>query len=765
MIINVTGARGAGKSTLVWAALDATSGFADVRRLELTGQSVTSALAGLRHRLSRMPISVRRGDAQGEDRTVLHLERADMLTRSARELFELVSGRGRIVIVLESVPRMRAPGVGVVYVGPLNAADAEELFRRRAGSVAAGFDRDKSSTAYIRRICAVVDANPLAIELAAVRLSMMSLAALATVLESPEHSLAILSRPATVVTGPARGVRADLAEGHEATSPAAQRLLDVLSVFEGSFGLEAVEAVSAGVLTHCYDSLGELLDLRLVELDSASGAGRYRLSRLVRGFAAERLAASGGRPAAQGRRATYYCELARRASAAFDDVEEDEAERILGEDFAEALAALRWLRGDDPRRALRLAADLGWAADRRGGSAGLMEVLVDLTRVELAGDQRPRRDALLWTAAIGSWSPLAADRSELIRGQLAEGVELARRLAEPLPLLRALRTQFVTTMALADIGSAIASCAEGIQVATRIGHVRWLGRFEIASGATQAVIRQYAEAARVGASGLARAIRSGDEEGIALGSLSLHAMPPEYVENRAELPPLEAVLEIFGNQRDVTYQAHTLATLAQEAIDAGDPVAAAEWTLRRLGTLGEEDLLHGLTICVMLGVHITRMHGDHVTGAHLHGSVASYVEPLLTIMAPVHAQLYRAGLDILRKALGDSEFDAQVARGQLLDRDRTLIEVTGYLRQVADAAPAAAQPCPRAEPHGVLTARELQVLCLLGRGLRNKEIAAELRVTPKTVMHHTVAIYRKLGVRGRLEAVTAATRCGLLPVS
>lgn len=769
-LINVTGARGMGKTRLVQGALDvAPTGFADIARLDLTGETVTSALAGLGHRLAAMPIAPRRGDRPyGAGRTLLHLDRADFLSRSGRELVELFAERGRAVVVLESVRQVRAPGIGVVHVGPLDPAAAEDLFRRTAESVGVRLGTDIVGAECIRRICAAVDANPLAIELAAVRLPSMSLAALATVLETPGRALAVLSRPATEATGSARAVQADLRESHEATSPAAHQLLDLLSVFDGSFGLGAVEAVREGALTNCYDALDELLDLRLVELDPVVGESRYRLSRLVRGYASERLAVSGLQSTVLARRAGYYADLARRAAVAFDNVEEGRAGRIVGGDFAEALAALSWLRGVDPAGALRLAADLGCQADLNGGGLGLRELLMDLTRTDLPGAEAPRRDALLWLAQMGSWSSLGADLSDFIGRQLAEGVDLARRLAEPLPLLRALRTQFATAVALGDIGSAMASCVEGIQLASGIGHVRWLGRFEIAMGATYAVLRQYDEAARVGASGLARAIRSGDQEGVALGSLSLHVMPAAQVANRAELPPLEGVLAIFGNQGDVAYQLHTLATLAQEAIDANDLQAAAGWALQRLEHVGTADLLHGLTVCVMLGVHISRLGGDHAISARLHGSVSSHVDPLLAVMAPVHVTLYRDGLDTLRAALGREQYDAQVARGRLLDREQTLLDLTGYLRGITAGRPEVAEPAPYAAADGrrvALTARERQVLDLLARGRRNKEIAVELKVTSKSVMHHTVAIYRKLGVRSRTEAVTTAARSGLLSIS
>ena len=52
---------------------------------------------------------------------------------------------------------------------------------------------------------------------------------------------------------------------------------------------------------------------------------------------------------------------------------------------------------------------------------------------------------------------------------------------------------------------------------------------------------------------------------------------------------------------------------------------------------------------------------------------------------------------------------------------------------------------------------------MLVDGSGNRELAVALGISPKTVMHHTVSIYRKLGVRGRTEAATVAVRAGLPP--
>jgi DNA-binding CsgD family transcriptional regulator len=80
-------------------------------------------------------------------------------------------------------------------------------------------------------------------------------------------------------------------------------------------------------------------------------------------------------------------------------------------------------------------------------------------------------------------------------------------------------------------------------------------------------------------------------------------------------------------------------------------------------------------------------------------------------------------------------------------------------RVVSTAAPAAALQAGAA-----LTARELDVLRLVARGLSNKEIAADLGITTHTVKYHLAAVLEKLGVRSRTEAVSLGVRKGLVPL-
>lgn len=99
--------------------------------------------------------------------------------------------------------------------------------------------------------------------------------------------------------------------------------------------------------------------------------------------------------------------------------------------------------------------------------------------------------------------------------------------------------------------------------------------------------------------------------------------------------------------------------------------------------------------------------------------------------------------------------DAEIALvGASADADLVLSE-----RVVRAAAPAT-----EASSGAALSARELEVLRLVARGLGNKEIAAELGITTHTVKYHLAALLEKLGVRSRTEAVSLGVRKGLVPL-
>jgi DNA-binding NarL/FixJ family response regulator len=196
-----------------------------------------------------------------------------------------------------------------------------------------------------------------------------------------------------------------------------------------------------------------------------------------------------------------------------------------------------------------------------------------------------------------------------------------------------------------------------------------------------------------------------------------------------------------------------------EAADVGDADAATRWCLEALRLARATPASRVAAFSLIATVVVASLRMDHEQAACLYGVVRDALpatEPSMPPEAVVSLALRR---DESLRALGADRFEAEAERGAR----------TGWVEGVETAWRyiQAAQTQTRVDPRPVdrddapLTERQREVLQLLAAGGSNKEIAAQLGVAPKTVMHHTTAIYRALGVRSRSEATAWAFRAGL----
>jgi predicted ATPase/DNA-binding SARP family transcriptional activator len=188
-------------------------------------------------------------------------------------------------------------------VPPLRIEDAVQLFEQRAHAVLPSFTVDATNSATAAAICQRLDGIPLAIELAAARIKVLSLDEIAARLSD---AFALLSSgPRTLPRH--RTIRETIDWSFRLLSGHEQTLFRRLSVFTGSFTLAAAEAVcgEAEVLSH----LSALVAKSLVIAED----GRYRLLDTVRQFASEKLIDSGEELALRYRHATYFVDLVEEA--------------------------------------------------------------------------------------------------------------------------------------------------------------------------------------------------------------------------------------------------------------------------------------------------------------------------------------------------------------------------------------------------------------------------------------------------------------------
>jgi DNA-binding NarL/FixJ family response regulator len=151
--------------------------------------------------------------------------------------------------------------------------------------------------------------------------------------------------------------------------------------------------------------------------------------------------------------------------------------------------------------------------------------------------------------------------------------------------------------------------------------------------------------------------------------------------------------------------------------------------------------------------------GDFAFAGRVLGAFSADRERVLRSMNPASASEVDRARALVEGRLGAVHAAGILAAGAMLSLADASAEAVRWLRAHA-SGPSESSTSPA--PETALTAREREVLAVLAEGHPNKMIAQRLGVSTKTVMHHSVAIYRKLGVRGRAEATAYAHRHGLL---
>ncbi|GAA3396273.1 hypothetical protein GCM10017752_49550 [Streptomyces roseoviridis] len=241
---------------------------------------------------------------------LLVLDNCEHVVGAAAGLVEVLLARCPGVTVLAtSREPLGVPGEVVRPVGPLPLGTAVRLFGERGAAVRPGF-RVADDPGAAEEIARRLDGLPLAIELAAARLRMLTPRQIADRLDD---RFRLLTSGARTVLPRQQTLRAVVDWSWELLTEGERAVLRRLSVFAGGCGLEAAEAVCGGPGQgpEVLDLLGALVDKSLVVAAPTEAGMRYRLLETVAEYAGERLDEAGERAAVERRHLTYYRELAR----------------------------------------------------------------------------------------------------------------------------------------------------------------------------------------------------------------------------------------------------------------------------------------------------------------------------------------------------------------------------------------------------------------------------------------------------------------------
>ncbi|MEU1502303.1 BTAD domain-containing putative transcriptional regulator [Streptomyces sp. NPDC005732] len=279
----------------------------------------------------------------------------DAAARLAEELLERCPG---LTVLATSREPLGVPGELLRPVEPLPEPFALRLFADRGASARPGFriDADAGTAEAAAEICRRLDGLPLAIELAAARLRMLTPRQIADRLDDRFRLLTSGSRTVLPRQQTLRAVvdwSWDLLDGDE------RDVLRRLSVFAGGCDLAAAEAVCGPA---ALEALGSLVDKSLVvAAPSGDGAMRYRLLETVAEYAGERLDESGRRSAAERDHLTYYRELARTTDPQLRSPGQRAAIERMERESENLRAALqRAVATGDEQEALCLVLSLAW---------------------------------------------------------------------------------------------------------------------------------------------------------------------------------------------------------------------------------------------------------------------------------------------------------------------------------------------------------------------------------------------------------------------
>jgi predicted ATPase/DNA-binding CsgD family transcriptional regulator len=727
-LLTLTGVGGVGKTRLaVRVAAGMRRAFTDgVWLVELAAlqdhtlldQTVADTI-GLRDRSARSPREAV-VDHLHDKQLLLVLDNCEHLADRCAELSAdlLVAAPGLRILATSR----RALGISaehVLAVPPLPVPDPESplqpgkfvsneairLFAERATPVRPGFTVDARNHATLARICHQLDGLPLAIELAAAWLRVLSL----------EQILDRLDNRFQLLRGSSRGVlprhqtlRALVDWSYELCSPPEQVLWAQVSVFADSFDLDAAEAVCAGdgIDSHqVLDLVAGLVDKSILirEDQGHRPHARYRLLDTIRHYGQEVLRRTGHELQLRRRHRDYYLNLADTGEARWFGPDQLEIATRLRSEHANLRLALEFCltTPGESRTGLRLAGTLYFYWLSCGLSA---EGRHWLDRA-LSVDTEPSKER---ATALTVNAHLAVTQGDI--AGMATMAQESRDLAEQLG------DEATLAYATANLGAA--AWQAGDPERARALFENALARFEATGELTTTLIIAYnTSTIALCSDDLPRATE------VCRRSL-------ERCERHGEKWARAYTLYVLAN---IEWQHNELAQASTHAMDS----------LRIVHTFSDTI---GTVVTVELLAWIAGLVGENDRAAVLLGAahqIWALVGGESLLRSSPHWNVpHNTCEQVARQALGDRAFQAAFDRGAGFDLDQTVAYALGEKRTHAAPADTAGTQ---------LTRREQQVAELVAQGLTNKEIAAQLVIGRRTAEGHVARIMTKLGFSTRTQ--------------
>jgi predicted ATPase/class 3 adenylate cyclase len=571
------------------------------------------------------------------------LDNFEQVLDAATAVAELLAVSPQLRVLVTSREPLHVTAELTYPVPPLARDESITFFMARARAANPAFVDDDS----VAEICRRLDDLPLALELAAARVTALSAGQL---LERLESRLPLLISSSRDAPERQRTLRGAIAWSHDLLQPDEQRLFSALGVFAGGWTADAAERVCSADL----DLLQSLVEKSLLVFE----LGRFSMLETIREFAIDQLSASGLETEARRAHALEYAQLAERWKPAFITAERPIALNALEADHDNLREALRFLVGAEPARALKLVGNLWsfWLA--RGYLSEGRRWLTDAIQAAPEVSNATRARALVGGGILAHYQGDYDEAEE----QCTQGLALFRQAGDEEGAAVALMGLALTARTRGDYETAAERYQEAIDFFRRVGDTSDLAYTLDRFGISCWFQGDNRRARELIDESLALFQDLGDADGIALALLDLGLVALSERDPQLARPQLEESLTLSTNVGDRRTIAKTLYALGDADSATGDASGALAHYSQCLDVSTEIGDRWITVLCVerIAGV-AAKVQPE--TAAWLFGGAHRLRRDLGASMGAYFRGLYECDLAELREVLDKGAFESAWRQG------------------------------------------------------------------------------------------------------